>query len=236
MQIGHQEHRTWILSDLALAELNAGLYPEAIAHLHEALALAGEIGSSDDKGILQVNLFLALRQYGQFEQALAAGVEANEILHALGHARLEGQARNRVGHTLLALERWGDAYAEYGEALVIWQPLQHPNRFEAVAGRAVAALCLGNQAEALALVEDVLDFVTNRGVVGIVEPVGLLLNCETVLTALGERARAAYALGQAGHWVQTIAGRISDDAVRAAFLHNRPDNQRLSARSAALNA
>jgi predicted ATPase len=236
MQIGHQEHRTWILSDLALAELNAGLYPEAIAHLHEALALAGEIGSSDDKGILQVNLCLALRQYGQFEQALAAGVEANEILHALGHARLEGQARNRVGHTLLALERWGDAYAEYGEALVIWQPLQHPNRFEAVAGRAVAALCLGNQAEALALVEDVLDFVTNRGVVGIVEPVGLLLNCETVLTALGERARAAYALGQAGHWVQTIAGRISDDAVRAAFLHNRPDNQRLSARSAALNA
>ena len=233
-QISHQEHRTWILSDLALAELNAGLYPEAIAHLHEALALAGEIGSRDDNGILQVNLCLALRQCGQFEQALAAGAEAIAILHALGHARIEGQARNRVGHTLLALERWADAYAEYGEAFVVWQPLQHPNRFEAAAGRAVAALRLGKQAEAQALAEEVLEFVANRGVAGIVEPVGLLLNCAIVLTALGQRKRAADALGQADQWVQTIAGRISDDAVRTAFLHNRPDNQRLTARLTAL--
>jgi hypothetical protein len=40
-------------------------------------------------------------------------------------------------------------------------------------------------------------------------------------------------LAQADAWVQTIAGRISDDAVRDAFLHQRPDNQRLRVRLAA---
>jgi hypothetical protein len=37
-------------------------------------------------------------------------------------------------------------------------------------------------------------------------------------------------LQQADAWVQTIADRISDDAVRAAFLHNQPDNQALQRR------
>ncbi len=37
-------------------------------------------------------------------------------------------------------------------------------------------------------------------------------------------------LAQADAWVQTIAGRISDDEVRAVFLHQRPDNQLLRRR------
>jgi hypothetical protein len=59
----------------------------------------------------------------------------------------------------------------------------------------------------------------------------LLLNCATVLRDTGQAARAQQVLAQADAWVQTIAGRISDDAVRAAFLHQRPDNQRLRARA-----
>ena len=88
---------------------------------------------------------------------------------------------------------------------------------------------LGRQPEALALVQEVLTFVAAADLVGIVEPVLLLLNCETVLTGYGEGAVAQQPLQRAADWVQMVAGRISDDGVRTAFLA-RPDVQALQCR------
>ncbi|MBX3000201.1 MAG: NACHT domain-containing protein [Caldilineaceae bacterium] len=221
-----QQSRIWFLLDLALAEQFAGLYTEAIQHNGEALALAEKIGAQGDAGLLRANLCLTLRQAGQLEQALAYGQEGIETLHQLGLARQEGQARNRVGHTLLALERWADAYWAYGEALAVWETFQHPNRYEALAGRAAAALELGKQEEALALVEEVLQFVSDQGLTGIVEPILLLLNCARVLSCLRGDERTGQILQQAEKWVEVIANRISDDRVRAAFMA-RPDVERL---------
>ena len=231
--VAHQQQRGWILLDMALAEQFAGLYPAAIAHNLEALAICRAIGAFEDAGLLQANLCLTMRQSGDWEQGLHYGVTAIAVLEEVKWARGLGQARNRVGHTLLALERWADAYAAYGEALVVWAPLQHTNRYEALAGRAVAAARLGKQEEALALVAEVLNFTETAGLAGVVEPVLLLLNCATVLGDAGQTAQAREVLLQADAWVQTIAGRISDDAIRAAFLHQRPDNQRLRSRLAA---
>jgi hypothetical protein len=81
-------------------------------------------------------------------------------------------------------------------------------------------------------VAEVLDFTAAAGLAGIVEPVLLLLNCAAVLSGSGETERAKQVLTQADTWVQMIAGRISDDAVRQAFLHARPDNQLLRRRLA----
>jgi tetratricopeptide (TPR) repeat protein len=231
--LGYRQRKCFILLDLALAEQFAGLYAEAVAHNQEALTLAEEIGDADDIGLLKANLCLTLRQQGELAAALIYGLDAIERLQTLGNLRIEGQARNRVGHTLLALERWTEAYAAYGEALTIWETLEHPNRYEAVAGRAVAALRLGQVDEALALVEEVLRFVASAGLVGIVEPVLLLLNCESVLVAAGRTDQARQVLRQAVDWVETVAGRISADRIRVSFLHNRPDNQRLQRRIAA---
>ena len=231
--LGHRQRKCFILLDLALAEQFAGLYAEALAHNLAALAIAEEMGDVDEIGLLKANLCLTLRQQGDLAAALAYGLDAVKILHTLGSFRIEGQARNRVGHTLLALERWEAAYAAYGEALALWERLQHPNRYEAVAGRAVAALRLSQADEALALVEEVLDFAASTGLTGIVEPVLLLLNCEAVLAADGQTDRARQILRQAVDWVETVAHRISDDRVRMSFLHNRPDNQRLQSRIAA---
>jgi tetratricopeptide (TPR) repeat protein len=209
--------------DLYQGEFLAGL------HVDDAVEFEDwqleERGDVDEMALLKANLCLTLRQSGALPEALAYGLEAIEMLVSLGNTRIEGQARNRVGHTLAVLGRWGDAYAAYGEALAVWATVQHPNRYEAVAGRAVAALHLGKHAEALALVEETLDFTINHGLVGIVEPVRLYLNCEAVLTEVGLSERAHRALLQADDWVQTIASRISDESVRATFLAKRPDNQ-----------
>ncbi len=230
--LGRQYHKIGVLLDLALAEQFAGLYEEAVEHNLVALALAEEMDCLDDVGLLKANLCLTLRGCGEPERGLEHGLDAAEILASLGLVRIEGQCRNRVGHCLLALERWAEAEAAYAEALAVWEPLRHPNRVEAVAGRAVAAVKRGQTADGVGMAQEVLDFVIREGLRGVVEPVFLLLNCAHVLTASSREERAQQVLRQAESWVTTTARRISDDEVRRAFLY-RPDNQRLSARLAA---
>lgn len=228
-QIAHRFHECSCLLDLALAEQFAGLYADAVSHNQAALTIAEEMGDTDYIALLKANLCLTLRQQGALTAALDDGLAAVASLRTLGNRRIEGQARNRVGHTLLALERWADAAAAYAEALTVWAPTQHPNRYEAVAGHAVARYHLGHHAEALALAQEVLTFVGTADLVGIVEPVLLLLSCVTVLAGCGECVAAQQTLQRADDWVQLVAGRISDDAVRIAFLH-RPDVQQLRCR------
>ncbi|MEZ4641010.1 MAG: tetratricopeptide repeat protein, partial [Caldilineaceae bacterium] len=213
-RLKHRHKRVWCLLDLALIEQFAGLYPAAVEHNLEALSLAEEINALDDLGLLSANFCLMLRPMGKLEEGLAYGQRGAQILHGLGIARQEGQARNRIGHTLLALRRWDEAYAAYAAALTVWEPLQHPNHIEAVAGRAVAAHRLGDHHEALRLVDEALSFVESNGLIGVVEPVLLLLHCEDVLRGLGESTRAGQVLQTAISWVDTIAGRISDEDVR----------------------
>ncbi len=219
--------KSWFLLDLALAEQFAGLYAAAIAHNQESLAMAEESGAIDDIGLLKANLCLTMRQGGDLATGLRYGLEAIPALSLIGLTRMEGQARNRVGHTLAALGRWQAADDAYDEALTVWAPLHHPNRYEAVAGRAVTRYQLGFQAEALTLVQEVLGFVEADGLGKVVEPVLLLLNCAAVLSGCGNYAAANQVLAQANQWVQTIAARISDEAVRSAFLA-KPDHQRLA--------
>jgi tetratricopeptide (TPR) repeat protein len=221
LTLQQQQNCIWLLLDLALAEQFAGLYTEAIQHNKEALALAEKINARGDAGLLKANLCLTLRQAGQFEQALAYGLEGIETLRQLGLARQEGQARNRVGHTLLALERWADAHTAYAEALAVWDTMQHPNRIEALAGRAVAALEMGKKEEALALIDEVSTFVSDQGLVGIVEPVLLLCNCARVFKGCDQPQQARRALIQAETWIVQIAGRISAEDVRTAFVEAR---------------
>jgi DNA-binding SARP family transcriptional activator len=228
-QIAHRYHECSCLLDLALAEQFAGLFADAVSHNQAALAIAEAIGDTDTIALLKANLCLTLRQQGELTAALDDGLAAVASLRTLGNRRIEGQARNRLGHTLLALARWAEAATAYGEALTVWAPTQHPNRYEAVAGRAVALYHLGQHAEALALVQEVLTFVATADLVGIVEPVLLLLNCATVLTDCGEGAAAQQTLQRADDWVQLVAGRIRDNTVRTAFLA-RPDVRQLVAR------
>lgn len=221
--------RVHSLLDLALAETFAGLCHDATAHNREALALAEAMHANDDIGLLQANLCLSLRQCGEYEQSLTHGMQAAELLHAIGIRRMEGQARNRVGHTLLAMKSWEKADDAYRDALAVWAPLNHPNHVEAVAGRAVALWQRGRRDEALACVHQVLGAADPEGFAGMVEPVLFGLNCAVVLEQSGETGAALAVLRQTQRWVMTTAARISDAQVRNVFLHVRPDSQRLAA-------
>jgi len=225
-------HEEDTLLDCGLAACLAGMYPQALEFSHAALAIAGEIEDRFGEGLLKSNLCMIYRNAGDLPRSLDMGTEAVERLGELGTRRLEGQARNRLGHTLLALERWQAADEMYAAALGVWALLDNPNIFEAKAGRAVSALRLGRAAEALDLVFDVMAFARGDALRQVVEPVLMLLNCETVLKETAHAARAAEVLAQAKDWMDTIASRNDDESFRRAYLDNVPANQRLRERLA----
>jgi tetratricopeptide (TPR) repeat protein len=134
-----------LLLDCGLAAWFAGIYPEALKFNHAALALAEETGDREAVGLLKANLGMTYRNAGDLLLSLKIGTEAVDLLNELGVKRMEGQARNREGNTLLALERWQEADDMYAAALEVWAPLNNPNIYEAKAGRAVTALGLGHQ-------------------------------------------------------------------------------------------
>ena len=78
--VAHQQQRGWILLDIALAEQFAGLYPAAIAHNLEVLAISKKVGATDDVGLVQANLCLTMRQSGELEEGLRYGLAAIKVL------------------------------------------------------------------------------------------------------------------------------------------------------------
>ena len=223
-----QDHLFTILAmnGIGLAEQFAGMYADAVTHFKQGLAMAGENNLREDMGIFKANLCLTLRQLGELEEALAYGRAAMEDFQAAGAGRFEGMLRNRLGHTLSVLGRWSEAYEMYNGALAVWKPLNHPNENEARAGLALAASHLGQPDEARELVDGVLAFVGREKLVGMVEPVLMLLNCAEVLGQTGQGERVGEALQFGAEWIEMVAGRISDDEMIGYFLA-RPDNQRL---------
>ncbi len=210
------------LNQLSLAAWFAGLYEDALRYLQAALPLAEEVGDREAVGIIRCNLCLVQRNIGHLEEAVAQGQAALVPLQELGAHRFEGLCRNRIGHTLLALARPTDAAAMYVGALAIWQHLDNPNRFEALAGLAVARQRTGAVAAALPLAEEVLAFAVGDALLRVVEPVQMLLHCAEVLAAAGEAGRRDAVLAQAAQWIDIIANRNDDPTVRTAYRQNIP--------------
>ena len=140
-------------------------------------------------------------------------------------------ARNRLSHTFSAQRKWVAAYKSYQSALPIWESLANPNLYETKAGQAVAALNLDQVDDAQQWVAEVLAFAQqDDAFIRVVEPILMLLNCETVLSATGQTERAQTTLQQAQNWLETIAERNPDTAVRHSYRHNVPAHKELRRR------
>jgi tetratricopeptide (TPR) repeat protein len=206
---------------LGLAHSFAGLHNQAITYAEEGLVTAEAAGDREGIGLLKANLCLIQRNAGNLEPSLAYGEAALSLLQTLAIHRIEGLCRNRLGHTLLAMSRSAEAAEMYAAACAIWQRLGNPNLYEALAGWAIALAQLGQHQDALHRVEEVLNFaVDDDSLQRVVEPVQMLLHCAQVLQSAGQIARARSILCQAQNWIETIANRNADAAVRHAYLYN----------------
>lgn len=203
--------------DLGQASCFARRHAAAIAYASEGLAMAEATGDQEAVGLLRSNLCLIHRAAGNPERAIAYGEAALPTIHFLKNRRMEGQCRNRLGHALMALGRGVEAEAMFRQALVVWDEIENPNRYEALAGRAAALLALGRAEEAEELVHEVLTFADGDGTQRVIEPLLLFAYCVEVLAVRGDSRRVEAVQAQAAAWVERIAACNDDPAVGAAY-------------------
>ncbi len=217
------------LLDAGLALDFSGYFQQAIEHYAESLTISEEMNDVEGAGLLHANICLARRRMGDLAGARESGAKGIEMLSKLGARRMEGQARNRFSHTLFAIGNYEAAYTAYQAAVTCWQRQENANIYEALAGLAASAGQLGHFDEAQALVERVMTFAQADNLHKVVEPCLMMLNCASALRALGDQAQVETALRLASDWIQTIADRISDPAMRQHYIEQIGQHQQLRA-------
>ncbi len=221
---GRKEKLIHAQGQMSLIEQFIGLLQESAENAKLALEAEREEDVELYTGLLRSNLCLILRQLGEYEEALAYGHEMINHLHSADKGRIEGMTWNRIGHVCVEMERWPDAIGAYRQAIEIWNTMPHPNRYEALAGLALAFCHKGQKADAIKIVEETLAYIKEDGLRGFVEPAFLLKCCAKVFE-LCDRPDEAYAVWeQANDWIEWVASRMDDERLREAFLNNRPDN------------
>jgi tetratricopeptide (TPR) repeat protein len=128
-----------------------------------------------------------------------------------------------------------DAAAAYEQALRLRREIgQEGPAIDDVAGLARVALKQGQLPQALAHVEEALEWIERHDAESIEYPPRVYLTAVDVLTAAGEGARAEEILRAALALVQEKAARISDDETRRAFLENVPPHREIRRRVSAI--
>lgn len=108
------EDRAVFLGNLALAATELGDYPTALTAVDQALGLARAAGDLPTQWRLLNLRGAAFQRSGEPKSALAAYLEAIEVLEELGERGKVGVLLNNVGVTLMNLERFDEAL-EYFE-------------------------------------------------------------------------------------------------------------------------
>jgi tetratricopeptide (TPR) repeat protein len=109
--------------NLGLVFQHRGDYAAGVEQYRRAVELAGSLPERIDFGINLGGLSDALKELGQYEEALATSDRAIEVLTALlgGDAYTVGAFISNRGDLLVAMRRYGEAEAAYRRSLAIWE-------------------------------------------------------------------------------------------------------------------
>ena len=221
-------------NNLGLVRLGIGDYETAREWYGRALAIYRDIGDRRSEGIALANLASVCRYQADHATALDYAYRALDAARQAGHRQGEAQSLTMLGHALADLAagdmrhrgRLAEAAAAYREAADIRHALgDHNLENESIAGLARVALEQGRPAEALALVEKVLDYLAGEGgLYGSSETFAVYQTCYQVLWACGDR-RAGEVLATAQATLIERAARIGDEEMRRSFLEKVPHHR-----------
>ena len=236
-QTGDRFSECRALTSLADTCRSLGDYGAARARNLELVRLCKEVGARTFEGYAHVNLALVLVHLGEAQAALEHAGSGRTLLHEAGDRWAEGSARVNAGHAHLALGQLEAARAEYGAACTWFDALDAGHvALEPMAGLAAVALAEGDGVAALAQVDAILArLAAGASLDGTDEPLRVRLVCYQALhTAKDPRAAAMLALAHAE--LQARADKISDAAVRHAFVHGVPYHREIIVAWAAAQA
>jgi non-specific serine/threonine protein kinase len=134
-----------------------GRSEEALAHAHEALSIAREIGDGRDTG----NAVLTLARLAMRQNDRVAGrrlwEEALAIARRIGSDRMAANAVSAIAEDMFSSGDPDGAMRNYEESLRIWQRLEHRfNQAVVVHGMACIHIAVGRFVEARAKLRDAL--------------------------------------------------------------------------------
>lgn len=210
-----------------LAETSAWLgdYESSESYSLQSIQIFREIGDKHGEG--QILYFRSLLHHlmDDNEAALEYGLQAHDIAQELNDKSSQGFALIYTGHALAGLGHLEDAADVYQQSLHIRRDIGQPHlAIESLAGLTDISFMQGDLVPALALVEEILDFLEHNTLNGTSEPIRIYLVCYRVLTAIHD-PRALEILTRASKILQERATRIDDQEIQKSFLQNVSANR-----------
>jgi tetratricopeptide (TPR) repeat protein len=227
-EVGDRQTEGWILGNLGNACTSLADYVGARAFHEQGLLIMRQVGDRRGEGFVVTNQSLLYHHLSDHGVALEHSLEALRITQDIGDRLNEGYAWTNQGHALVGLCRLDEAINAYGQALDLRCELGQENlAVEPLAGLARIALTKGDQARAIACVEEILEHMEiNPGLDGTDEPLRVYLSCFRVLRDKDD-ARGPEVLSAAHMLLHEQAARIGDEAVRRSFLENAAVHQEI---------
>jgi len=198
-----------------------GDYAGSSAYYDQSLRISREIGARQAEGWVMAFWSLLSHQLGDDEAAREYSRQALRITRDLGDRYSYGYALTHLGHALAGLRQLTEAADAYRRALALRRQLGQSHLApEPLAGLARVALAQGDQAQALAHVEEIVRYLeTHPTLDGTEEPFRVYLTCYRVLRA-NHDPRAGDILDTAHRLLQERAAKIEDEELRRSFLEN----------------
>ncbi len=198
----------------------AGLYNEANEELIKAIEITKNFDVKSEECDAWAYRGLLLHHLNQNREAETSINKALNIANGIDVESTERFAYLHLGNVLTSLENYDKARDCYSKCIkmanIMGQTYLIP---EIQAGQARVAVLEGKLDEAMKYIEQILDYLKNRNLVGTDEPMRIYLTCCQVLQAVGD-PRADEIITQAHSILEARANKITDDVMRQSYLEN----------------
>ncbi|HSH02762.1 MAG TPA: tetratricopeptide repeat protein [Anaerolineae bacterium] len=218
--IGARRQEGNALGNLGESLRTVGAYSQALTYYVQAVRASKEAGNRQGLAAVYASLGQISYYLDDYEQAVEYSHNAIEIAEELGHRQSHAQALSNLGRTEAIQSNWTQALDYFEQALTMRVEADRPGlQMETRADMAAALWHVEKLDRAKEEVDQVLDFLDNKGGQGIEAVGAVYLHCYQVLEAL-EDSRAEQVLLQARSWLEEQASKITDQNIRYAFLNN----------------
>ncbi len=222
-------NESYALHNMGLTYWRLGEYAHSDSYYQQSLAIQAEMKEAHGSSISFHDRSLLAHDMGDMETALAFARQALAIGDTSEDKLSQASALTALGNVLTTLGDCAEAEAAYHRALPIWTSLQRPHcAIDTQAGLVRVALAQGDTAVAITVTNEILKFLDEDSLEGILSPFGAYLACVQALQAADD-PRLDEVLAKAKSTLQETAVSIQNPSLRKSYLQNVPTHRILQA-------